>query len=408
MPRLPSLRFIVTTLFVAGAPAAQAGIAFTPHLSEYARLPPGQYTEFALITTEIEEVYNRDGDKVHTGAPFIPAGESVDATLMTLKYLWVGQPFRDTKVWYLKDRPQFCRIIGTLGHQQATGAAVTRSLTAGQRAGATGFGDVFGLCGLYGDEHRFGPLQFNTVLAGTVKFPVGQFNTDSLLNTGTNYWSYIPQLAVHVTLWDRLSLDATFAWQFNDANDDPAFGGLTPTRPADMRNLEGNLAWKFSERWYADLGYSWRQSVGPNRYDRFSLTLKDQPLPPTTLCQSTQALLGFAVPDAVCNAATLFYLEPRPGPYEDRGVEQHLLTAGVYYIYRSSTVLNLRIAQPLRGRGGQIDAVYDLYLQDPSTPGAMPVPGGEQVSVQNAVQEAASVSASPYLELRLVYLFWAP
>lgn len=408
MHRLPSMKGLLASLLLLAAGSAQAGVVFTPHLAEYAPAPPGQYTEAVLILTEIEEAYNRDGDKVHSGAPFIRPGESIDAALLTFKSLWVGNLFRDTDVWYLKDHAQFCRLIGTLGHQQATGAAVARGLTAGQASGASGFGDLFGLCGIYGSEHHYGPLKFNTVLAGTVKFPVGRYDTDSLLNTGTNYWSYIPQFALHASLFDRLSLDATFAWQFNDPNDKPAFGGLTPTRPADVRNIEGNLAWKFNERWYADVGYSYRKSVGPNRYDQFSLTLEDQPLPPTTLCQSTQALLGAAIPDPICNAARFFFLEPRPGPYEDGGIESHLLTAGVYYVYRASTVLNLRVARPLRGRGGQIDAVYDLFLQDPDTPGARPIPGGEVVSRQNAVQEAAAVSASPYLELRLVYLFWAP
>ncbi|SFF62072.1 Putative MetA-pathway of phenol degradation [Fontimonas thermophila] len=385
---------------------AQAGIVFTPHLSEYARLAPGQYTEFTLITTEIEEIYDRNGRKVHTGAPFIPPGDSVDATLLLLKYLWIGNLFRDSEIGFLRDRPQFCRIIGTLGHQQATGNAVRRGLTAGQHSGASGLGDLFGLCGIYGLEHRYGPLKFNGLFGTTVKFPIGRYDTDSLLNTGTNYWSVIPQLAVHAELFGRIYLDGTVAWQFNGDNDEPAFGGLTPTDPADVRNLEVNLAWKFSEHWFADIGWSYRETIGPNRYDKFTLNLRDQPLPPTTACNSTQALLGFSIPDALCNSLEFFYLEPRPGPYRDRGIKGTLLTAGLYYIYRTSTVLNLRVAQPISGRGGQIDAVYDVYAMPPDSPGAAPI--SQLVSTQNAVQEAASVSASPYLELRLVYLFWAP
>lgn len=401
------MRRLLTLILMLGVPSlARAGIVFTPHLSEYARLPPGQYSEFTLITTEIEEVYDRNGNEVHVGAPFIPPGDSVDATLLTFKSLWVGNLFRDSGIALLRDRPQFCRIIGTLGHQQATGNAVKRGLTAGQSSGASGLGDLFGLCGIYGLEHRYGPLKFNGLFGTTVKAPIGRYDTNSLLNTGTHYWSAIPQLAFHAELFGRLQFDGTFAWQFNGDNDDPAFGGLTPTDPADVRNLEVNLAWKFNEHWFADLGWSHRESVGPNRYEKFTLNLRDQPLPPTTACTSTQALLGFSIPDAICNSLDFFYLEPRPGPYQDRGIEGTLLTAGVYYIYRTSTVLNLRVAQPISGRGGQIDVVYDVYATPPDAPGATPI--SQQTSTQNAVQEAASVSASPYLELRLVYLFWAP
>ncbi|MFA5939210.1 MAG: transporter [Sinimarinibacterium sp.] len=399
---------LVAALAIGLPGTAKAGIVFTPHLSEYSRLAPGQYTEFTLITTEIEEVYNREGDTVHVGSPFIPPGDSVDATLLLLKYLWIGNVFRDTDIWYLNDHPQFCRIIGNLGHQQATGKAVTRDLTAGQHSGASGLGDLFGLCGIYGEEHRWGPVKFSPLLATTVKFPVGRYDTDALLNTGTNYWSVIPQFAFHSELFGRVYIDGTFAWQFNGDNDDPSFGGLTPTQPADVRNIEVNAAWKFSEHWFADIGWSHRRSVGPNRYEKYSLNLKDQPLPPTSACNSSAELLGVVVPPEICNSAEYFYLKPRPGPYEDRGIEGTLLTAGIYYVYRTSTVLNLRIAQPISGRGGQIDATYDVYAQDPDSPGATPIPGAEQTSTQNAVQEAAAVSASPYLELRMVYLFWAP
>ena len=51
---------------------------------------------------------------------------------------------------------------------------------------------------------------------------------------------------------------------------------------------------------------------------------------------------------------------PRPGPYADRGVMGKDLTVGAYYVYRTSLVFNLRMLLPVGGRGGQIDAVYDV------------------------------------------------
>lgn len=401
---------------LAAAGAAQAGIVFTPHLSEYSRLAPGQYSEVTLVTTEIEEVFNRKGEKMHMGSPFIPAGDSVDATLLLYKSLWIGNVFRDTGVWYLNDHPQFCRLIGVLGHQQATGAAVLRDLTAGQHSGGTGLGDLFGLCGVYGDDHRWGPVKANGLFATTVKFPIGRYDTDALLNTGTNYWTYIPQFAFHSEIYGRLYVDGTFAYQLNGDNDTPAFGGLTPTRPADLRNYEINLAWKFNEHWFVDVGYSFRETVGPNRFDKFSLNLKDQPIQAQSACDNTNNFtveqLGISlVSQDLCNSTSAFFIEPRPGPYYDRGIMGQLLTAGFYYVYRTSSVLNFRIAMPTRGRGGQIDAVYDIYAAEPD--GAGGYTRGESTglttpSTQNTVQEAASVSASPYYELRFVYLFWAP
>jgi len=399
-------------LLLACAGTSHAGIVFTPHMSEYSHLSPGQYTEATFIFTDIQDIYDREGEKVHTGAPFLEDGADVFASLMLLKSLWIGNVFRDTGVWYLRDHPQFCRIIGVLGWQQGSSEVVARDLTAGQHSGASGLGDLFGLCGIYGTEHQWGPLKVNGLLAGTVKAPIGRYDTDSLLNTGTNYWTYVPQFAYHAELFGRLYIDGTFAYQINGDNDTPAFGGLTPTRPADVRNIENNVAWKLSEHWFIDVGYSWRETVGPNRYDKYTLNLKDQPIPAQSACDNTNNGLGVEIIDQnLCNSTSVFFIEPHPGPYYDRGIQGTLVTAGFYYIYRTSSVLNLRVAMPVEGRGGQIDAVYDIYNANPDGQGGYTRgsdTGLDTTTTQNAVQEAASVSASPYYELRFVYLFWAP
>jgi hypothetical protein len=289
---------------------------------------------------------------------------------------------------------------------------VTRDLTAGQASGASGLGDFYALCGIYGDDHLWGPLKWNGLFSTTVKFPIGRYDTDSLLNTGTHYWTWIPQVAAHGELFGRLYFDGTAAYQVNGDNDTPAFGGLTPTRPADVMNLEGNLAWKFSEHWFYELGYSWRKTRGPNRFDKYSLNLKDQPIQAQDACNNTNNGLGIEVitPD-ICNSTSAFFIEPRPGPYEDHGIQGTLITTGFYYIYRTSSVINLRTAIPIEGRGGQIDTVYDIYNSVPDGNGGYTrgAPTGLTTgSRQNTVQEAASVSASPYYEIRFVYLFWAP
>lgn len=414
MHRLPAVTRTLAALLALGAGAAHAGIIFTPHLSEYSKLPPGQYTEFQFVYTDIEHVYNREGDKVHAGAPFVPPGESIQATLALMKFLWIGNVFRDTGVPYLKDRNQFCRVIGGLGWQQASQAVYERSRLFGLTSGGNGLVDLFGLCGFYTDDYRWGPLKANGLWAGTVKFPIGRWDREALLNTGTNYWSYIPQFALHAELWGRLILDATAAYHFHGDNDEPAYGGLTPTRIADWRTQEVNLAFKWSEHWYTDIGFSHRESVGRNYYDDVTVNYKD-PLPAQQACDNTNTGLGIPIIDAaLCNSTNRFYLTPVPAPYADRGIYGDALTAGVYYIYRTSSVLNLRVFYPLAGRGSQIDVDFEVCSD--TVPGRPPctatspnrVGSGLQDVTLNGVQEAAAISASPYIELRFVYLFWAP
>lgn len=390
-------------LLLAASASAQAGIVFTPHLSEYSRLPPGQYTETTLVLTEIEKIYDEKGNVVRVGTPFVPAGASTDAALLLVKGLWIGNVFRDTDVPILSTRPQFCRAIGVLGYQQNTEQVAERTRIFGAKAGANGLGDLFGLCGVYGDEHTWGPLKWNGLFATTVKFPVGRYDTDAVLNTGTNYWSYIPQLAFHGELFGRLFVDGTFAYQINGDNNRPSFLGLTPTRIADWRNFEINAAWKFTEHWFVDVGYGYRESVGPNYYDKVNVT-NEEPVRAEDGCRN------LSLPPAQCDATNQFFVQSKPGVYKDRGVNGTAVTAGLYYIYRTSSVFNLRAFVPIDGRGARFTVPLDVYAAQPDGQGGYT--RGPFVTTTRSdlfgVQEAAAISASPFLELRYVYLFWAP
>lgn len=404
MCRLP--RLICAALLLCALGSAQAGIIFTPRLSEYARLAPGPYDEFAITYARIEDSFDRHGRRTPVGAPFVAPGQAIDAALLTYKALWVGQPFRDSGLTWLEDRELFCRAIFTAGWQQASRAVAERGRKFGDVSGGAGPGDVFALCGVYSEDLRWRSWKFNGLFSATLKLPVGRWDRDALLNVGTNYWSTIPQLGLHAQWRGRLFVDATLAWQLNGDNDDPAYGGMTPTRPADVRNAEANFAWKFSERWFADIGVSYRETVGSNRYDGVDIRNRE-PLEATEACNT------LSLDPALCAATGLFILQSQPGAYRDEGVRATLLTAGLSYVYRNSTVLSLRALLPVEGRGAQLDISFDLYLAapDPQNPGryaAVGPPLLQTTSTLNGVQEAASVSASPAIELRLVHLFWAP
>ena len=92
------------------------------------------------------------------------------------------------------------------------------------------------------------------------------------------------------------------------------------------------------------------------------------------------------------------------------------VTAGLYYVYRTSSVLNLRVFMPVAGKGARFNVPLRVYTAVPDGQGGytrgseVPGPGGAPLSDADlfGVQEAAAISASPYLELRYVYLFWAP
>lgn len=402
MPRLRTL--IAGCALACAAGTAHAGFLFTPRIGEYGNLARAPYDEGQLYFSEIEKSFDRDGDKVSVGAPFVEPGESVRLALLSYKALWVGNLFRDTNVWGLKDRDQFCRLIVSAGWQQATGGAVRRSRVFGFHSGSSGPGDVFADCGFHGVEHIRGPLKFNGLFAVGLKAPVGRYDEDALLNVGTGYWTWFPQAAVHAELYGKLIADAIVAYQFNGHDDDPAFGGLVPDDPADVINAEANLAWKFDEHWYANLGFSHLRTDGDNRFGAVTIESRE-PLPAQDLCDALS--LGAAL----CNSTNLFYAKAVDGEYRDRGVRLSVLTAGVSYVYRASSVVSLRALIPVSGRGSQIDVPFDLYSAVPdltgqTRPAAVPI--ARSTSTLGGVQEAASAPASPGIELRIVYLFWAP
>jgi len=397
------------------ASAAHASILFTPHLSEYSDLPRGAYADHTLIFTHITKVFDDSGNVISTGAPFVAPGESVNAALLLARYLWIGNLFEDTKIPFLNSHRQVFRVIGTAGWQEGTGAITERSRLFDLRTGGNGIGDLYLLGGLYGHEHRLGPLKLNTIAATTVKAPIGTYDTKALLNTGTHYWTVIPELAAHVELWGRFFFDGTAAYQFNGTNDSPAYGGMTPTDPADVFNLEGNLAYKLNEKWFVDFGTFFRKSRGPNKFGKVTATFRD-PQPATTLCQNpTGGLIpGILIPEDQCAITNHFALIPVPGVREDKGIRTTYLSSSLYYIYRTSSVVDLRVVYPINGRGSQFPMDYDVALVTPDgsktviSDCAQPNDSVCQHTKLNGVQEAAAVPAVPYFELRFVYLFWAP
>lgn len=404
MPRLPGMTtariaLVATLLWPAGA---QAALYYMPHMGEYGKVLPGQIGLLALYTATYDEVWNRHGEKEKI------IDGSADINAVIVGSAWVGNMFRDTDWAFLARRPQICGLAFGLGQVQAKGSVRETSNSIGITAGNNGLTDLYASCTVQDVTRRWGKAKGHFQLSGTVKAPIGDYDTEALLQYATHYWTYIPQLSFHGER-GQLILDATSAYQFNRPNDSPSAAGLTPTRPADWYNLGINLGWKFTERWWADIGFSHNESAGSNEFGKFDVTLEDQPVPGTALCDldalTGLPLGGATLPPAICNATTAFFVAPRRGPYHDRGVLAQVVTAGFYYVYRSSAFLNFRVGQVVNGRGSQFDAIFDACASEPCGPDNATA----QVSlVSNGVGESGAVVTKPFFELRILVPFAAP
>src|SRR5207237_405652 len=125
---------------------------------------------------------------------------------------------------------------------------------------------------------------------------------------------------------------------------------MTPTEPANVYNIEGNLAWQFNEKWFWDFGAFFRKSRGPNKCGKVTATFVD-PQPATTLCADpTGGLIpGLSIPPNLCALTNHFALIPVPGERQDQGIRQLYLSTSLYYVYRTSSVLDFRVSYPING-----------------------------------------------------------
>ena len=404
MPRMLRLTAARIAVLAAGlwTGAADAGLYYLPHMGEYGKVIPGQIGLFSLLNASYTEVWDRNGDK----APIVNGGADINTVL--IGSAWVGNMFRDTDYTFLAKRPQICGFAIGAAQVQARGSVRETANSIGITGGNNGLGDLYMLCTIQDITRRWGEAKGHVQFSGTVKAPIGDYDTEALLQFATHYWTYIPQMSFHGE-WGQLILDGTLAYQFNERNDTPSAAGLTPTKPADWRNAAVNLGWKFTERWWADLGFSHNESVGSNEFGKMSVTLEDQPVPGTALCDlgglTGLPLGGATLPPEICNATSLFFIAPRAGPYHDRGVLAQVATASLYYVYRNSMIVNLRVGQVVNGRGSQFDAVFDACASEPCGPDNATA---QATLVSNGVGESGAVVTQPFFELRFVFPFAAP
>ncbi|MDI3258810.1 MAG: transporter [Sinobacteraceae bacterium] len=400
---------------LAAALPAQASFIFFPGLDEYAPLARGPYVDFTLDYTHIDKIYDETGQSVDLGGGQVPPGESLESVLLLPRFLWIGNVFRDTKVPILNTRNQVFRLIQPIGWQMASANLRALDERFGLKSRGAGLGDTFLLFGLYGHEHHWGVMHFNGLLATTFKLPyLGQYDEQSLLNVGTNYLTIAPQLAGHAEFFGRLFVDATAAYQVNYKNDKPAFGGLYPSDPADVYNLEGSFGWKWAPRFYTTVGALFRASIGANRYANPDLNLVQQPTPANPPLIQIPGLVSALLPvplPAPPNPA-IFFTSPHPGIYQDQGVRATMLSFGFNYVHRDSLVFDFRVLWPVEGKGSFFKLPYDTYLAVPSLtqPGAYE--RGPFLTTVNTrvsgVGEAAAIPASPQFLFRIVWLPWAP
>ena len=125
------LQALGALVLLAGAGVAHAGIIFTPHLSEYSKLPPGQYTEFTFVYTDIEDVYDRNGKRVHAGSPRLVQtalhGEADDAAVAVLHLPFRQLMLRMARQSWIEDMRDALMLLQPPGDMQRAFACLSHA-----------------------------------------------------------------------------------------------------------------------------------------------------------------------------------------------------------------------------------------------------------------------------------------
>ena len=382
------LALSVAALATLACAPAHAALTFLPHMGEYGKAVPGQYAGLALYHADYNSYYGRDE------AEFTQSDGGAGINSVFIASAWVGNLFRDTDIPLLSSRTQICALGFPVAQVQARGSIRTTAEAIGVSSGKNGIGDVIGSCTIQDVTRVLGPARGHVQFTGLVKFPIGDYDPNALYNFATNYWTYVPQLSLHADI-TKLVVDATVAYQFNGNNDDPFARGDVPTRPADWENAAINLGWKLSYRWWIDVGFAYNKTNGVKYYDKFHVQPAHQSVLFSAVCG------GFP---SLCNATGTGYIETRQGPYEDGGMMSQVVSASVYYTYRSSLIVNFRVAEAIAGRGSQFTAYYDVCTQTPCDQNApSKLPNSPFSFTAIGVGESASVVSQPFYELRFIF-----
>ena len=356
-----------------------------PALAPYAALHPGLTVTGAVSYEPGTGAFDRDGHRHSDAFPAIGGGNETPAVRGDLNFAWTFPLFQDEGVPFLSTRLHTFRL--TLRGDpllDATGPVADFASANGHVPAEDGIGDLTFEIGsfLWGSEswEARGGTPPRTILAlMAIDLPVGIYDTDAAVNSGSNTFAFRPTLGAHTQILPTVFADTGLAYEWRKTNEDPAFGGLDPSEPGNRLFADAALSWRAWPSLYVS-GLLRYRNGRPNGYVD-PMFAPNAPTPPA----------GF---------------ENRPAlsHYEDDG--SWLLSVGprADWFVGQNVRLGASALFPLAGEGGQFVLPFENRLQgcEQLAGGCTPSDGGS-VLVDGLGQ--ARALASPTIRLDLTWAF---
>ncbi len=346
----PRFRFKrqATALLLALAGSAHAGDV-PPQFGRYLPLYPAFHTSTSLGFDARDRSYDASGKEQDTATPNLPGKTRFPEQRLDVSAIWTLPLFEAAGVPFFDSRLHTVRLHGGYSRNDTRGALAdfardtrddrtTRANSLSTRSnGLTDVTMEFGswLLGSSNWRERSETPYALLALIG-LRLPTGGYNRDAPINPGSNTLAAHGQLGLYARPWPGAHLDAGTGYRSYYKNQDPAFGGLSPTNQGD------DLYW--------DLSLSQRVFSG------FHLTAfadghKGQA---NSYADARFAPNAPAAPNTV--PASDNY--PTPGVYRDGGTK--LIRAGLSLqgFIAQRWLLGLHYAMPLSGESGEFDLPY--------------------------------------------------
>jgi hypothetical protein len=358
-----------------------------PDLAGHFPLYPGLYASTNLSWTRGSRSFDKDGDRKDAFPATSGRSDSAEALRGELSFAWTFPLFQDEGIPFLSTRLHTFRVIFRGSPRLGlSGAFADFAADRGVSEPEDGLGDLSFEAGswLVGTGHwRDGePDRFALLALLALDLPVGAYDPDAPVHSGTNVFAFRPTLGAFARLGPRTFLDGAVAYEIPGRNDEAAFGRLDPTEPGARLFFDGAISWRIFPSIYLS-GFLRYWKSRPNAYEDPQFA-PDAP-PPSPGFES----------------------RPVPGRYRDDGAWLLLLGPGIDWFATQRMRLGFHAYFPVAGAGGQFVLPFEQRPQDcaelaPDEPGCAPVPAGQ--ATVDGLGPARAV-ASPVLWFGMTYGF---
>ncbi|HKY93429.1 MAG TPA: transporter [Nevskiaceae bacterium] len=300
-----------------------------PAFAPYRPLYPASYLEVGVTHDDGDEAFDAGGHRGASALPVLGGDSRLPETRATARFTWTFPLFEADGVPFFSDRLHTARVTVRAADLRARGAIDdVEGVGAPEGGDGSGLGDTtleFGSFLAGSGRWREGKVErVSVLLLFGLTVPTGVYEHEAVANAGTNHPAGHVALGLHARAWTGGFADVGVRYTGHGTDEEPAYGGLVPSRQGGTVSWDARLAQRLRPGLYLALGVE-GFDTSRNRYANVTF-VPNAPEPPllsdvtavdatfrdggTSWLAGTLALRWFVLPRL---AATVEYRHPFAG-----------------------------------------------------------------------------------------------